>query len=102
VNKTVREEYQFNISNRLPALENLGNDEDDVDINRVWKSITESIKFHPQNIYVIIGLKSIKHGWMKNVKIQTLSTHRTKYCCMLENSHVCKMQKFYLKHYSIR
>jgi hypothetical protein len=35
----IKGQYQVKISNRFAGLENLNNDDDDVDINRTWKSI---------------------------------------------------------------
>jgi hypothetical protein len=37
----VRKQYQIEITNRFPALENISEDED---INRAWESIKENIK----------------------------------------------------------
>jgi hypothetical protein len=40
-----KEQYRVQISNRLAALENLG---DEVDTNRTWKTIRENITFFSQ------------------------------------------------------
>jgi hypothetical protein len=48
----VKEQYQFKISNRFAALENL---DDDVDINRTWENIRENIKIQPKRTQVIMS-----------------------------------------------
>jgi hypothetical protein len=40
----VKEQYQVKISTTFPNLENFDDDDDDVDINRAWKSIRENMK----------------------------------------------------------
>jgi hypothetical protein len=58
-----KEQYRVEISNRLAALENL---DDNVDINRVWETVTENIKFQPKGVQVIANLRSISHSSTKD------------------------------------
>jgi hypothetical protein len=61
----VKERYQVKISNRSTALENLN---DNVDINRAWKSIRENIKASTTESVRHYKLKQYNHGLMMNVQ----------------------------------
>jgi hypothetical protein len=52
-----KECYRFEISNRFEALENL---EDEVDINAVWETIRENIKFSAKESMDFYKLKRHK------------------------------------------
>jgi len=56
VSQGFREQYQIEITNRFPALENLNDDED---VNRTWENIKENIK---TSVKERLGLHKLKQN----------------------------------------
>jgi len=56
----VKEEYHVKISNRYSVSKNLDNDNDDMDIGKVWKSIREIMKASATESVTYFGLRQHK------------------------------------------
>jgi hypothetical protein len=60
-----KEQYQVEILNRLPSLENL---ENEVDIKRAWETIREDIKVSAKESLDYLNWRGISHGSKKHAQ----------------------------------